>query len=163
VESGDAVEEACRAAGGFGVAAPDLARFEVFGDGDVGFEIGVGVEDGDEGVDRAGEEAGGGEAGTQCRGVADGGDLSLDQGRCHPRGEEVEGGLEGVGDIFEGLVGIGEGVEEASEGFGAGSEDCLGVFGHSVKIVRHLIGMSSTLLEILQVLVCEMVPGIFRG
>lgn len=131
----DAVEELDGAAGAVAGAA-------VFGDG-----VGVGrpnglaadvlavvVDDAEERGDGGGEEVGGDEADAGDGGGLDRGDSGRDVGAGHPEGESLDGGIEGVGDVAQGDVGVGEGVEDAVGDEGVGGEGWGREAGHGRKV-----------------------------
>ena len=121
MEVGDAVEEVGGAAGGFGVATVELVGLEVAREVGAAGEMDVMVADGDQGVGGAGQVVGDGQAGVKGRSGADLRELLLDVGPGDPGREAVERDVEVLSDVGEGLVGVGESLEDVR-----GGEEVLG-------------------------------------
>ena len=87
--------------------------FQILGvDGDVLLIVLVGFEDGDEGFEGEALVDGKDEHFARCGEALHGLDALLNRWTVEPLGEGVEGGVEALGDLGDGLVGIGEGAED---------------------------------------------------
>ena len=108
----------------------------------VGLDLQVLLDGGVEGEDGVVEGALGGElVALGGRGFR-GGDLLLDVGARHPEGEGLDAGAAALGDLVEGLIGLGEGVDEESAAvLVVGREEEVGVAGFEGGADDVLVGV----------------------
>jgi hypothetical protein len=108
----------------------------------VGLDLQVLLDGGVEGEDGVVEGALGGElVALGGRGLG-GGELFFDVGPCHPEREGFDGCAAALGDLVEGLIGLGEGVDEESAAvLVVGREEEVGVAGFEGGADDVLVGV----------------------